>query len=264
MSLFEPILTFLSFLQHINSRLLPKEEVIARLKARREPITYFGESDLQRAERLRKLELMAPTEYSEGSTNDFAKTMQEVEDQAQEEQAQAQKIDKEDPLFAVESRDPASDEEIVLFWIRKLLAMMWKDLESRSDDVKRSSTGKRDVANHKQTQGYVRPLLLQLNSKGKDPVPADIFLRLLRVTRYCEARDYKKADEAYYELAIGNQAWPMGVTMVGIHERSAREKISSASVAHVLNDETQRKYITVIKRLITYHAKRFPTPIIEF
>lgn len=60
-------------------------------------------------------------------------------------------------------------------------------------------------------------------------------------------------------LAIGNAAWPMGVTMVGIHERSAREKISSNSIAHVLNDETQRKYITGLKRLMTFHQKIHPT-----
>ena len=33
--------------------------------------------------------------------------------------------------------------------------------------------------------------------------------------------------------------------MVGIHARTGREKISSRYVAHVLNDETQRKYIQV-------------------
>lgn len=51
----------------------------------------------------------------------------------------------------------------------------------------------------------------------------------------------------------------MGVTMVGIHERSAREKISSNTVAHVLNDETQRKYITGFKRLLTRHQMLYPT-----
>lgn len=201
---------------------------------------------------------MAPTEYSEGSTNEFAKSMQEVEEQEQEEQAQAQKIEKDDPLFTVLNTTPESEEERVLFWIRKILAMMWKELDSRPEEVKRSGTGRRDVATFKQTQSYVRPLLQQLNSKGKDPVPADIFGQLRRVVNSCEARDYKKADEAYYQLAIGNAPWPMGVTMVGIHERSAREKISSSSVAHVLNDETQRKYITVIKRLITFHSRKFP------
>ena len=33
--------------------------------------------------------------------------------------------------------------------------------------------------------------------------------------------------------------------MVGIHARTGREKIFSQSIAHVLNDETQRKYIQV-------------------
>lgn len=35
-----------------------------------------------------------------------------------------------------------------------------------------------------------------------------------------------------------------------IHERSAREKISTEQVAHVLNDEVSRKYIQSLKRLI--------------
>jgi pre-mRNA-splicing factor 18 len=44
----------------------------------------------------------------------------------------------------------------------------------------------------------------------------------------------------------------MGVTMVGIHERTGRAKIFSSQIAHILNDETQRKYIQSIKRLITF------------
>lgn len=54
-----------------------------------------------------------------------------------------------------------------------------------------------------------------------------------------------QANDAYLEMAIGNAPWPIGVTMVGIHARTGREKISSRYVAHVLNDETQRKYMQV-------------------
>lgn len=32
-------------------------------------------------------------------------------------------------------------------------------------------------------------------------------------------------------LSVGNAAWPMGVTMVGIHERAAREKINQSQIA---------------------------------
>jgi pre-mRNA-splicing factor 18 len=60
-------------------------------------------------------------------------------------------------------------------------------------------------------------------------------------------------------MAIGNAPWPIGVTMVGIHARTGREKIFSKHVAHVLNDETQRKYIQGLKRLMTKCQYFFPT-----
>ena len=47
--------------------------------------------------------------------------------------------------------------------------------------------------------------------------------------------------------------------MVGIHSRSAREKIQATHSAHVMNDETQRKYLQAVKRLITYAQKAHPT-----
>jgi pre-mRNA-splicing factor 18 len=63
-----------------------------------------------------------------------------------------------------------------------------------------------------------------------------------------QKREYQAANDSYLRLSIGNAAWPIGVTMVGIHERSAREKIGQDSVAHVLNDEVSRKYIQSVKR----------------
>jgi pre-mRNA-splicing factor 18 len=79
---------------------------------------------------------------------------------------------------------------------------------------------------------------------------------LVTVVKNCLAKDFNAANEAYLLLAIGNAAWPIGVTMVGIHERSGREKIFSQHVAHVLNDETQRKYIQGVKRLMTFHQMK--------
>lgn len=54
---------------------------------------------------------------------------------------------------------------------------------------------------------------------------------LYHVIHYAYMRHYIKAHEKYLELAIGNAPWPMGVTMVGIHERTGREKIFSSQVA---------------------------------
>lgn len=63
---------------------------------------------------------------------------------------------------------------------------------------------------------------------------------------------FLEAHEEYLRTAIGNAAWPIGLTMVGIHERSGRERISTAKVAHIMNNEQQRKYLTSIKRLISF------------
>ncbi|KAL2761480.1 pre-mRNA-splicing factor 18 isoform 10 [Daubentonia madagascariensis] len=83
--------------------------------------------------------------------------------------------------------------------------------------------------------------------KGDDHKDMDIITKFL------------KANDAYLQMAIGNAPWPIGVTMVGIHARTGREKIFSKHVAHVLNDETQRKYIQGLKRLMTICQKHFPT-----
>ena len=44
--------------------------------------------------------------------------------------------------------------------------------------------------------------------------------------------------------------------MVGIHARSGRAKIEAANVAHVMNSELHRKYLTSVKRLMTYAQKK--------
>ena len=49
-----------------------------------------------------------------------------------------------------------------------------------------------------------------------------------------------------------------------IHERSAREKISSDQVAHVLNDEVSRKYIQSLKRYVILLPGSFLQQLILF
>lgn len=45
---------------------------------------------------------------------------------------------------------------------------------------------------------------------------------------------YIQANDAYLQMAIGNAPWPIGVTMVGIHARTGREKIFAQNVARIL------------------------------
>ena len=59
----------------------------------------------------------------------------------------------------------------------------------------------------------------------------------------------------YILVAIGTAPWPIGVTNCGIHTRSSRENISSSKVAHVMNNELQRK--CVVGRTEGVLARRF-------
>jgi pre-mRNA-splicing factor 18 len=82
---------------------------------------------------------------------------------------------------------------------------------------------------------------------------------LLVIVECCMKHNYLGASERYIKLAIGNAPWPIGVTMVGIHERCAREKIYTSSVAHIMNDETTRRYLQSIKRLMIRCQPHYPT-----
>ncbi|KAJ9097668.1 hypothetical protein QFC21_004705 [Naganishia friedmannii] len=119
----------------------------------------------------------------------------------------------------------------------------------RSDDIKRSVQGKNAAATQAQTAEYLKPLFKQLRNRALEH---DVLRLLAEIIHYMQKREYQAANDAYLRLSIGNAAWPIGVTMVGIHERSAREKIGQDSVAHVLNDEVSRKYIQSVKRLLTF------------
>ena len=71
-------------------------------------------------------------------------------------------------------------------------------------------------------------------------------------------RRYVKAHDAYILCAIGNAPWPMGITGTGVHERQGRQHIQVSKIAHVMNDETQRKYLQSVKRLLTFAQKALP------
>lgn len=63
----------------------------------------------------------------------------------------------------------------------------------------------------------------------------------------------------YSILTTLYRAWPIGVTMVGIHERSAREKLhQSDQQAHILSDEITRKFLQSIKRCLSFAQTRWP------
>ena len=105
-------------------------------------------------------------------------------------------------------------------------------------------------------RAYLKPLIRMVR---KHTVSDDIRDSLVKLVKHALQRDYITSHERYMEMAIGNAPWPIGVTNAGIHARPARENIYSKHVAHVLNDETQRKFIQGLKRLLTKAQQYYPT-----
>ena len=145
------------------------------------------------------------------------------------------------------------DEELghrfIYRWCKRTFREWSAMLEARDASEARTAAGKNAMKTMKQCKDYIRPLYRMCQSRTLSP---QIRAALVRIIRHCQAGEFVRAHDQYIQLAIGNAAWPIGVTMVGIHARSGREKIESAKVAHVMNDEEQRKYLTSIKRLMSF------------
>jgi pre-mRNA-splicing factor 18 len=310
---------------HVSS--ISNEEVIRRLRARRQPIRLFGETDERRIHRLRTIESIE--HEGEGQRNDFMRTVAKLDVTLDLEALRRRKADssedrdtlttsvgnsnrstipnqydtihlmnppcnkddddadkeksatahgpphqsptsskvKEDknPMNQVLLNMPISAKmmlgdrsflcRLIRHYLKRLISEWQEELDARPDLVKRSTQGKLVAATLHQTNDYIQPLFVMLKDRT---IPDDILQHVATICELMQQREYVKASDCYYLLSIGNAPWPIGVTMVGIHERSAREKISSSQVAHVLNDERQRKWIQSLKRLMTFSQKRYP------
>ncbi|BBN06091.1 pre-mRNA-splicing factor 18 [Marchantia polymorpha subsp. ruderalis] len=279
----------------LDELVLPKSEVIRRLRLLRHPITLFGEDDDQRFARLKALLKAGVTdtdsELMEGQRNDFLRDITELRKREKHGRYETKKdknkerdrdgLDDEgkdggaagelemngeggssgiendkDSKRLKSNFDDLSDEDKILVFFKRLLQEWEQELEDRPEAEKRTGRGKSIVATFKQCARYLKPLFKMCR---KRMLPDDIRQALMIVVNCCLKRDYLTAMDQYIKLAIGNAPWPIGVTMVGIHERSAREKIYTNSVAHIMNDETTRKYLQSIKRLMTLCQRRYPS-----
>lgn len=251
-------------------------EVIRRLRERNEPINLFGETERDAFARLRHIEITQP-EVNHGFRNDFQEAMDEVDQQFLDELLASSEVNK--------SKEDTSQEDIIVddsvthekiqemakrmgrgnkdhdhLVIRTLLEFLMKLWEAQVNSYMQTDRMSTNVkiarATCMQTKVYMKPLIRKLKTKS---LPEDILDSLTDITKHLLWRNYIKASDAYLQMAIGNAPWPIGVTMVGIHARTGREKIFSKNVAHVMNDETQRKYIQGLKRLMTKCQEYFPT-----
>ncbi|GMF18930.1 unnamed protein product [Phytophthora lilii] len=251
--------------QEESEAVLSWPDMRRRLRELGEPITLFGESMKDRMARLKRAEIDAATKHEDelgaghdirnrfvgGDGGDQREQMDTADDAAED----AEEFEMEAGGGKKKSRkeDDEDDEQdadkIVYRFFKGMLQRWEKDLAGRPDHVKRTAQGKIAVKTMKQCKDYIRPLFKLCKQRQ---VPPDILPNLVDIVKFCHQGEFVMANDAYIKLAIGNAAWPIGVTMVGIHERTGREKINSNKQAHVMNNESQRKYLTSVKRLMSY------------
>lgn len=248
---------------------LSKREVYKRLRAAKQPVTLFGETEWDRFDRLRNIELTRE-EGTEGQRNIFQKKLREMEAKDAEEElyhyagAKLPHLDakKTDPNDLDNSQldeldEPKCREDFVHCIIRRYMRLWKSEIDAMTPEQRKTMKGRSSGATYEQTREWLRPLEKLLRKRR---LSRNILDALKAILESSEEREYIRANTLYLErLAIGNAPWPMGATMVGIHARAAREKIGEDKIAHVMNDEQTRKYIQAVKRLLTVAQRHFPT-----
>lgn len=221
---------------------LSDEDLTAKLRGLGEPIILFGETRAARIKRLRRL----TTVLSQGP---IPTTLVLVEEKD----------------MKVDETVPPADDKAARKWLFRQLAsyftMILKEWEIALLKEQRESGTADTVAARQAYSAMVQctqtmtPLFRKFEKGDLDD---SVLKSVVEIVRAAQERRYVDANDEYLRLSIGKAAWPIGVTMVGIHERSAREKLHNGERGHVMGDEVTRKYLQSIKRCLTFAQVRWP------
>lgn len=158
---------------------------------------------------------------------------------AKQERYNAQKLkeDKVDKQITLEDITNNEKDKLVV-QLRVFIKQLVKEWEESDYDAELLYETKKDLV----------LLLYKLRSDG---LTEDMITSLSTICYYIQQKQYMKANESYMKLSIGNIAWPIGVIGVGIHARSALQKIEDSG-SNIMIDDKTRRWITGVKRLITF------------
>lgn len=208
---------------------LDKQEVKSKLRELDEPVTIFGESDNDRIKRLLNAEkkqqkrkhIEEETKLLEGPIEDLKIIPESVRDDQKQVNLQ------------------------IRAYLKYLVAKWEVVLTERSEEA-----GDQAFDMLRQTNESIGILLKKLR---KNTLHEDLFVSLATLTMYLQQKEFRQANDTYIKMSIGNAAWPIGVTAVGIHARAAQERITGKEqVANVMKSEDTRRWLTAVKRLVTF------------
>lgn len=220
----------------------------AKLRALGEPATLFGESRGARVKRVRRL----TTVMSQGP---IPTTLAPVD---------------EKDMKVAATVPPASDKAARKWLFRQLASYFtmilreWEVALRQEQQTQQGGeggggadtvAGRQAYSTMVQCKQTMTPLYRKFEKADLDD---SVLGSVVEIVRAAQERRYVDANDEYLRLSIGKAAWPIGVTMVGIHERSAREKLHNGERGHVMGDEVTRKYLQSIKRCLTFAQVRWP------
>lgn len=221
-----------------------EEAVLEKLRDLGEPRRLFGETHTDRVRRYKKLmeKALAP-KLSDGPIPTTLALLPEAEMKVPE--TVPQDTDAQKYLH----RQIAS-------YFDMLLSEWAFALSRRAKEVKESLSGKQAQNNYISARDSLKPLFAKLESGNLSTI---LLKAVNEIVHLAQLKRYVHANDAYLRLSIGKAAWPIGVTMVGIHERSAREKLHGGDQeAHIMSDEETRKMLQGIKRCLSFAQTRWP------
>ena len=224
---------------------IPAAELYTKLRTLNEPAILFAETHPQRLARYRALTTPRSTpQLSKGPIPTTLALLPEAEIRV------AKTVPKDAEGKEYLFRQLAS-------YFSLLLSEWARALSARSAAVKESSQGRAAEAAMLQSLANMRPLFRKFET---GELPDSILAPIVEIVNAAQERRYVDANDGYLRLSIGKAAWPIGVTMVGIHERSAREKLheGEGGKAHIMSDEVTRKFLQSIKRSLTFAQTRWP------
>ena len=220
---------------------IPEDELRQKLRALGEPAALFGEGHPARVRRYRK----AARGGALAPAGPIATTLTPLE---------------EKDMKVPDAVPAASDRKARRYLFRQLASYFnmvlreWELALAREDN---EETFAGQAAHHAMVSSKetMRPLFRKFEKADLDE---SILEAIVEIVKAAQERRYVDANDGYLRLSIGKAAWPIGVTMVGIHERSAREKLHGGERGHIMGSETTRKYLQSIKRCLTFAQVRWP------
>lgn len=222
---------------------IPEEELLGKLRAAGEPAVLFGEGHSARLRRYRKA--VQSKEVGGAAAGPIATTLAMLE---------------EKDMKVPDTVPAATDKKARRYLFRQLASYFnmvlreWELALAREDNAETfaGQAARHAMVSSKET---MRPLFRKFEQGELDE---SILEAIVEIVKAAQERRYVDANDGYLRLSIGKAAWPIGVTMVGIHERSAREKLHGGERGHIMGSEVTRKYLQSIKRCLTFAQVRWP------